>query len=150
MPPTQTSFASGIQRRIRNTTIGSFRHFGGERFLRSRKPQNSITVLALHRVSPERNFFWQPMLPEQFDRLLTYCAQHYEVISFKDVREWSEAAGRPRLILTFDDGYHDFIEYAMPLLRKHRLSCNHNFVVDCVDGKRIPWTQQLNIYLNAL
>jgi peptidoglycan/xylan/chitin deacetylase (PgdA/CDA1 family) len=150
MPPSETTIASGIQRQLRKMSIGSFRHFGGERFLRSRKPQNSVTVLALHRVTPQRNFFWQPMLPEQFDRLLTYCVAHYRVVSFKDFHDSNGTATRPRLILTFDDGYHDFVEYAMPILREHGLGCNHNVVVDCVDGKRIPWTQQLNILLSTL
>ena len=105
-----------------------------------------MTVLSLHRISDERNYFWNPIRPKTFDQLLAYVKKNYQVIGFNELEEASKVeTNKPLLILSFDDGYHDFYEHALPLLLKHGLPSNHNVVNACATGHSIIWTERLNI-----
>lgn len=55
---------------------------------------------------------------------------------------------RPLLILSFDDGYYDFMEYALPVLRKYKVTANHNLVIDCLTSNKVIWTQRLGFIFN--
>lgn len=124
---------------------------GLRRLLYMRKQRRLITILNLHRVSNEENFFWQPLHPSNFEALIQYVSQHYQVIHFKDIDTLSATGDkRPPLILSFDDGYKDFIQNALPILKKYNCKSNHNIVVDCVEHNAIIWTQHLNHIFNEL
>ncbi len=105
-----------------------------------------MTVLSLHRISDERNYFWNPIRPKTFDQLLSYVKKNYHLIAFNELEEVSGSEPKkPLLILSFDDGYRDFYEHALPLLVKHGLPSNHNVVNACADTNSIIWTERLNI-----
>ncbi len=122
---------------------------GLSKILRSQK-KNMLTVLSLHRVSPELDFFWNPMKPDTFERLLQYLQKHYHVISFNDLQEIQKKQRhtKPYVILSFDDGYYDFYEYALPLLVQYKMPANHNIVNECAENNRVIWTQRLNTIFN--
>jgi peptidoglycan/xylan/chitin deacetylase (PgdA/CDA1 family) len=44
----------------------------------------------------------------------------------------------PPLILSFDDGYKDFIEVVVRILERHRVIANQNIVVNSVESGRPP------------
>ena len=110
--------------------------------------KNQLTILSLHRISNEEDYFFNPILPQSFEKLLIYIKKHYTVISFQDLREMKMDKSKPLLILSFDDGYYDFYEYALPILNKYRLLCNHNIVNDCANDNTVIWTQRLNFIFN--
>ena len=105
-----------------------------------------LTVLSLHRISNETDFFWDPVKPADFEKLLQYLVIHYSIISFSDIQriQPSTQNSKPYLILSFDDGYYDFYEHALPLLVKYKLPCNHNIVNECASSNMVIWTQKLN------
>ena len=140
---------------MKNLILNSLHSLGVSTLLRSKK-KNQITVLSLHRISNERNTFWNPIKPETFDLLLNYLKHNYQVIGFNDLDSIKHPnQGKPYLILSFDDGYYDFYEHALPLLVKHNLPSNHNIVYDCAETNQTIWTERLNIlfdhhYKNAI
>ncbi len=135
---------------LKRTVFRVFNTVGVTSLLRSRK-KSKLTVLNLHRVSPEKDFFFRPLPPGQFELLLKYVSKHYTVTTFAEF-EVDIASGKksskPYLILSFDDGYYDFIEYALPLLIKYDLPSNHNIVNTCVNNNEIIWTHRLNNVFN--
>lgn len=60
-------------------------------------------VLNLHRVSPERNPFWDPLDPQVFEELLVFLKRHFHVTTFSEL---ASREAKPALILSFDDGYY--------------------------------------------
>jgi peptidoglycan/xylan/chitin deacetylase (PgdA/CDA1 family) len=114
---------------------------------RRRLAPGTALILNLHRVSPERNPYWPPMMPGQLERLLAYLRRHCEIVTFAQLREPGD--GRPRVVLSFDDGHHDFIEYALPILDAYGLRANHNLIVDGVERGATPWMTQVVDALNA-
>lgn len=120
---------------------------GAPALLRQFKRSQSLTILSLHRVSAEADYFWQPLHPDRFEALCRYVKRHYEVINLRDLSRHSPPT-RPQLVLSFDDGYQDFVEFALPILTRHGLPANHNLVVACLDGGYTIWTQRLNDAFN--
>lgn len=121
-------------------------YLGLPQILRSSK-KNSVTVLNLHRISEDRDLFYNPIKPETFFKIVEYCCKHYTIISFEQINQRSV---KPKLILSFDDGYYDFIECALPYLIKKGLPSNHNVVNDCINNNTPIWTQRLNDLFSKL
>lgn len=113
---------------------------------RQTRPDTAL-VLNLHRVSPERNPYWPPMTPPQFGRLLSYLRRHFDVVTFEQLHEPGD--GRPRVVLSFDDGHHDFVDYALPILDACGLRANHNLIVEGVEDGVTPWMTKVVDALNA-
>ena len=96
---------------------------------RRRKP-GSLVILTYHRVLPVNSrarLAEQPGMyvsPETFDLHLTELQRYFELV---DLAEWVRHSRRgeslPQLAcaITFDDGWQDNHDYALPLLIKHRV-----------------------------
>ncbi|MCS6917671.1 MAG: polysaccharide deacetylase family protein [Chitinophagales bacterium] len=106
---------------------------------------NSITVLCLHRINEETHHVWPSMHVSVFRNLLDYIRRHYRVCSIGS--ELYEGSG-PKMVLTFDDGYYDFIEYVLPLLHRYRLPAIHHVTADSVLSGRPNWTYLLNLIVD--
>ena len=118
-----------------------------DKWLRLEK-RGQVTILSLHRISNEEDFFFEPIRPEAFENLVKYVLKHYEVVSFDQISIGEKPNKKPLLMLSFDDGYYDFYEYALPILVKYKLPSNHNVVVECADTNAVIWTQRLNHIFN--
>lgn len=114
-------------------------------YIRHRSKRFEITVLCFHRIHPTFNPIWSPIHPELFEKLIVYLKDHYEIIPLSRTSDKTKSV-KPRLVISFDDGYKDFIEYALPVLQKHNIPCNHNIVVQCAEKNQPTWTQVLIDY----
>ncbi len=115
---------------------------------RMRARRGEVLILSLHRVSPDPSPYWPPLTPEAFSSLVDYLSEHCRVLTFAELPA-SVPDGRPRVVLSFDDGCRDFVEYAMPILARHRLRVNHNVIASSVETGRPPWIIQVMDALNA-
>ena len=114
------------------------------------RDQDLLVVLNLHRVSPEPNPYWSPLHPRLFDALCGFLARRFHVTTFAGLAERSAGDRRlPALVLSFDDGYRDFLDYALPILRKHGLRANQNVVGSCLETGLPVWTVLLSDFLVA-
>lgn len=102
-------------------------------------------VLGCHRVSPHQNPFWPAMHPRVFEELLRFLHQKCAVVSLDD----NTPTKLPRVVLTFDDGYYDFIEYTMPALARYSIRANQNIIPACVESGVPPWTVRVSDFLLA-
>lgn len=106
-----------------------------------------ITIVNLHRISPHANPFWMPLHPRVFDGLVSFLKDHFDLRTILecDLRP----SNRPVAVLSFDDGYQDFVEYAMPVLEKHGVRVNQNVVGSSLETGRPPWETRLYDFLAA-
>lgn len=118
-----------------------------------------LTVATFHRVLSRDDPRWNSSLPEWtlaedvFEDCLIFFKRHYTVVGLEDLLA-SLRAERPlpsrSLLLTFDDGYADNEEYALPLLRRHGLPAAVFIFSDAIGQKTRPWTEDfLSAYLQG-
>ena len=90
---------------------------------------NFLRVLTYHRVAELTD---SPLLdprlisttPAVFERQMRYLAAHHSVVSLNEVVDAIErgtSLAKRAVLITFDDGYRDFTQYAWPILKKYRL-----------------------------
>ena len=99
------------------------------------KKKKYLTILNLHKVSPKSNSAYTSISPKIFEELLIYIKKNFNIISFANINEKSI---KPKLILSFDDGYKDFIEYTVPILKKYDVIVNQNIIPNCINNKKPP------------
>ena len=92
---------------------------------------NIVTVLNLHRVSPDTGSAYKAICPLFFDQLIGYLAKEFHICLFGNFKKIK--TNKPKLILSFDDGYKDFIDYAVPILEKHNVRVNQNIIPYCIE-----------------
>src|SRR6185312_4253733 len=127
-----------------------FLHSTGAVFiLRSYKQRNQLaTILCLHRVSDEESITFPPFKIKDFEQLLQYIDKHYHVATIDTLSKINNS--KPALILSFDDGFLDFYDNALPLLKKYGFPCNLNVVTQCLDNNFQIWTQRQNNLLQEI
>jgi peptidoglycan/xylan/chitin deacetylase (PgdA/CDA1 family) len=95
----------------------------GRRYLRRQQPAaDSYQVMLYHRVNPAHDpFSVSSVHPRDFEQQLIFLKEHYNVLPLAEL--WRRVADHtlpPRAVaITFDDGYADNHQFALPLLRKH-------------------------------
>ncbi len=107
----------------------------------------AVTVLNLHQVSPHENPFWAPLKPALFDDLLAFLKADFEVVTFREIEQTKSE--KPLAVISFDDGYYNFYEFAAPLLKKHALAANMNIIPSCVESGEPMWNIKLYDFLNS-
>ncbi|CAM4050238.1 polysaccharide deacetylase family protein [Roseateles saccharophilus] len=104
-----------------------------------------LTVLIFHRVLREPD----PLFPDEvdaarFDELLGWVKSWFNVLPLDAaIRQLHEGSLPARAAaLSFDDGYADNHDVALPLLRKHGLPCSFFVATGFLDGGRM-WNDTL-------
>jgi peptidoglycan/xylan/chitin deacetylase (PgdA/CDA1 family) len=77
---------------------------------------------------------------------LELLARDYHPITLdQTVKHLRDAAELPKrsVVVTFDDGYADNYEVAMPILNHFAVPATFYVAVDCVENRRLPWPSRL-------
>jgi peptidoglycan/xylan/chitin deacetylase (PgdA/CDA1 family) len=79
--------------------------------------------------------------PSAFDRQMAYLAKHYNVLPLSKLltRVLDDDIPRNGVAITFDDGYLDNIEFALPILQRHGLTATFFVTSDAVLGRSAFW-----------
>jgi len=99
--------------------------------------RGSLTILIYHRVLPQPDSFLKGILDaEHFDSVLSLLKTYFNVLPLSDaLKLLQEEKLPPRAIcITFDDGYADNVEVALPLLKHHKLSATFFIATAYLDG----------------
>jgi peptidoglycan/xylan/chitin deacetylase (PgdA/CDA1 family) len=124
----------------------------------ARWPPDRLAVLTYHRIDePERRRDLDPALisatPAEFERQIRLISEQFRPLAAEELL--AVRAGRDRLppravLVTFDDGYADFLAHAWPVLRRYRVPVTL-FVT--TDGRDDPasryWWDRLHASLSA-
>lgn len=102
--------------------------------------QAPIPVLFYHRVAAERPNDWT-ISPQRFEQQIDFLRASFEVIALDEVqrRIRHSDSRRPAVAITFDDGYAENCDFALPLLIRHQLPCTYFVTVEHVlTGRPFP------------
>ena len=108
-------------------------------------PKARLSVLIFHRVLPEPD----PLFPDEvhaarFDQILEWLNSLFNILPLDEAIALAKAGRLPTraAAITFDDGYADNHDVAMPLLKKHRNSATFFIATDFLDGGRM-WNDSI-------
>lgn len=116
------------------------------------RPPGSLAVLMYHRVLPadssERRMEQPGMYvsPATLDLHLNELKSHFELIQLDDwLRRARQGAALPRraCAITFDDGWRDNYEFALPVLRKHAAPATIFLVSHLIGSAERFWPNRL-------
>lgn len=111
-----------------------------------------LTVAMYHRVIAPSDPRWETCDPdytisdELFAKTLRFFKRHYRIVSLDDVAaaRRGERALPPRaLLVTFDDGWSDNADYALPVLEREGVPAVIFTVADAIGRDAAFWQEQL-------
>jgi peptidoglycan/xylan/chitin deacetylase (PgdA/CDA1 family) len=106
-----------------------------------------VLILNYHRIGSPEGQPWDPKMwnvgAEELDDQLATLARCAEVIDVGDLPAARDAQRGRRVLLTFDDGYRDNYEVALPLLRKHGLTAIFFLATGFLDRPGVPWWDEI-------
>lgn len=106
----------------------------------------NIHNFLFHRVNPKRDSLWDPMDIKLFERCVRYISRKHQVVLLEDFFLSSvdiELQKKSLATISFDDGYKDNTEYAVPILDKYNCKASFYVVTDCIEHNRLTWTHIL-------
>ena len=112
-----------------------------------------VTILMFHRVTD--TFFDISLLVKQktFEDCMKFIAQSHPVISMdfliQNFDKWKEIPD-DSFVITFDDGWIDFHDFAYPILNKSKIPAMIYLTTGFVSSKCRYWQKRLNNLLTQI
>ena len=80
-----------------------------------------VRILMYHRVEYlNDDYNMQAVTPANFEKHMRYLRDHYEILRLDDPMEsWFQNQSGDAVIVTFDDGYYDYLQNAVPIMEKY-------------------------------
>ncbi len=124
---------------------------GLPRLLHSRLYQNELSILMYHAVvrEPLPVADWCFLEESVFRRQIAYVARSFQVVSLREAVAMLAAGGlqRPTLAITFDDGYQNNFEVALPVLAEYGCPATVFLTTRFLNSDELPWFCRLNLAL---
>jgi peptidoglycan/xylan/chitin deacetylase (PgdA/CDA1 family) len=116
--------------------------------LRELARSHALIVLNLHRVDDKQGSAFEAMKPALFDDLVGWLKGLFAIVTFGEL-ETLTPGDKPPLILSFDDGYKDFIEIVVPILEKHGIHVNQNVIPTAIETGLPPMNVLLQDFIGT-
>jgi peptidoglycan/xylan/chitin deacetylase (PgdA/CDA1 family) len=113
-------------------------------------PWRTLTVLTFHRVAPPNAPGFDPDVndttPEAFDRQVGLLKRYFTLIDTAALEVHRTGGPLPPnpAMITFDDGYRDNHDQALPILKRHQARAVFFVATQYVDERRIFWWERIN------
>jgi peptidoglycan/xylan/chitin deacetylase (PgdA/CDA1 family) len=111
-----------------------------------RVQQSSVVVLTYHRIaSTGTDSFYDPVIsatPEAFRAQIDWLYGQFEILDLSEFLAWTNgelAMRRPAALITFDDGYRDNFDVAVPILRAAGVPATFFLATGFLDEPKLPW-----------
>jgi len=107
-----------------------------------------LLIITYHGIredaSPARSWLLLPV--SEFARQMEFLHANYDVVSIDDALT-TETSARPRACITFDDGYRNNLDLALPILQGLRLPATIYLPTAFIDTSHVLWTTLLDLGL---
>jgi peptidoglycan/xylan/chitin deacetylase (PgdA/CDA1 family) len=113
-------------------------------------PWKTLTVLTFHRVARPNAAGFDPDVndttPEDFDRQVGVLKRYFTLVDTAalDAHRTGGVLPPNPAMITFDDGYRDNHDEALPILKRHGAKAVFFIATQYVDERRIYWWERLN------
>ncbi|QDT09590.1 polysaccharide deacetylase family protein [Planctomycetes bacterium K23_9] len=98
--------------------------------------QTPLMMLYYHRVADRDPTAWS-MTNRQFRRQIDWLEQNFDMVSMDELRRrMDNGNSRPAMHITFDDGYAENCDEALPLLIERKIPCTYFVTLDHTSNQR--------------
>jgi peptidoglycan/xylan/chitin deacetylase (PgdA/CDA1 family) len=110
-----------------------------------RRRDPAFPVLVYHRVNDDGDPFFPSMPTEVFAHQMEYVAAAYRVLPLEELVALAQRGDLPRnaLAITFDDGYHDTLTHAAPVLQRLGVPATVFLATGFIGTAEVPWFDRL-------
>jgi peptidoglycan/xylan/chitin deacetylase (PgdA/CDA1 family) len=112
--------------------------------------QPVLTVLTYHRIAePGTNLFFDPVIsatPDSFRAQIDWLYNHTRILTLEELinRAHNGSLGRePALLVTFDDGYRDNFDVAVPILAERNVPATFFIPTAFLETPHLPWWDEV-------
>ena len=103
--------------------------------------QNKVLTLYYHRINIlESDYNLLGVSPIKFRQQMLYLKQNYQIVRFEE--DWS-LLDQDAVSITFDDGYRDNLEYALPILEELEIPATIFISTGTIKQERELWWDEL-------
>lgn len=113
-------------------------------------------IFTLHRVLPDAPAAFSPnailqVTPDFLEAVIVRARKAgFDIVDLDEaVRRLGQEGANPFVVLTFDDGYRDNLQYALPVLRKHEAPFTLYVPTALIAGEGLVWWQALEDIIAA-
>ena len=87
--------------------------------------------------------------PDEFERDIKMIGRYFTPVGIEDVARSMDGAPLPKnpILVTFDDGYKDNIEVAVPILKRHGVKAVFFIATQYLSQRRMFWWDRINYLL---
>lgn len=130
----------------RTIEVSSSRN-GPRKLRRSRGPK--FAILCYHRVGTGGVPYHSELHPRVFEAQIKFLRRTYRIVSLDQLcRELADADPQATntsqaVAITFDDGYRDLYEHALPVLRKYDLPATVYLTASAIETGEVPWYDRI-------
>ncbi len=104
----------------------------------AKTPEPGVPALMYHDIANIANDAFA-LAPSSFAAQMEWLyANGYRTLSLEEVGEFVTGGEGQAAVLTFDDGYTSFMDYAFPLLREYGFMATLNIIGQAVDSHALP------------
>jgi peptidoglycan/xylan/chitin deacetylase (PgdA/CDA1 family) len=110
----------------------------------ARRP--SLLIVTYHRIgTPADSPYYDAVYsatPEAFAEEVRFLRDRFRLITLDELLDRADAAfslTEPTVLITFDDGYRDNLDAALPVLQTLGVQATFFLVTGFLDGSRLPW-----------
>lgn len=121
-------------------------------YINKTRNKHTLTVVLFHRVLPRDDVRWPQsdkhwtVSDDYFDDCLSFFKKHYNVVRLSDITNYLEQhASLPEnaLLITFDDGWSDNLQYAVTISANHGVEPLLFVTTSAINTRILSWQETL-------
>jgi peptidoglycan/xylan/chitin deacetylase (PgdA/CDA1 family) len=152
-------FQARLRRAVKNGLLTAGHLTGALAIVRRRRQRQRAVILLYHRVAPpgegapDYSTAGMVVTPEEFDAQMRFVSRAYTVVPLSRIVDVARGAApiAPSLCaITFDDGWRDVHEHALPILIRHHVPATLFVATGPVDGGEWFWEERAKYWFAYL
>jgi len=106
----------------------------------------NIKILLYHRVENlTEDYNMLAVSPQNFKDHMEYLAENYRILNLSDsISDWFAEENEDAVMITFDDGYYDWVYNALPILKQYHIPVTMFITTGNIGTEKEFWTDSLH------